>query len=79
MIAGTASVPNLVGDNLAAVGIALHSAGLVIGSISDVVDNTCNYVGRVKGQYPPAGTAVAYGSAVSVYVGERPPYPHQCP
>jgi alpha-tubulin suppressor-like RCC1 family protein len=79
VIAGTASVPNLVGDTLAGVGIALHNAGLVIGSISDVVDYTCNYVGRVKAQYPARGTAVAYGSAVSIYVGERPPYPHQCP
>ena len=79
VIAGTASVPNLVGDTLAGVGIALHNSGLVIGGIYDVVDYTCNYVGRVKAQIPAPGTAVAYGSAVSIYVGERPPYPHQCP
>ena len=78
-IAATPSVPNLVGDTLAAAGTALHNAGLALGPISDVTDYTCNYIGRVRGQYPPAGTTLAYLSAVSVTIAVRPLYPHQCP
>jgi len=79
VIAAAPTVPNVVGDTLAGVGIALRAAGLVVGTISTTTDWLCNDVGRVEYQNPPAGTTVAYGSAVSITIGERPPPPHECP
>ena len=75
----TTVVPRLKGDTLTGVYHALQAAGLVVGTISDVTDYTCNNVGRVSGQDPPAGTAVYYGSAVSITIWVRPPPPHVCP
>jgi beta-lactam-binding protein with PASTA domain len=68
-------VPKLIGDTPAQAATALHSAGLVLGTISYAVDYTCNDIGRVKSQNPPAGRVVYFSSAVSVTIGELPPAP----
>lgn len=79
VVAAAPSVPGLIGDTVTQAVSALHSAGLVIGRVSYVIDYTCNDIGRVKSQNPPAGTIVYFGSVVSVTIGERPPAPFQCP
>jgi len=79
VIAATPSVPELVGDTLTRATTALHSAGLVVGTISYAFDYTCDTIGRVMRQAPLAGTTVAYRSAVAVTIGERPPSTLQCP
>ena len=79
VVASAPVVPNLKGDTLAGAHLALQAAGLVVGTISYVTDYSCNNIGRVSGQNPPAGTTVYYGSAVSIAIGERPPPPHVCP
>ena len=52
-------------------------AGLVLGSVSSAVDNTCNNINRVLSQSPAAGTTQHVGSAVSITLGSRPKTP--CP
>jgi alpha-tubulin suppressor-like RCC1 family protein len=79
VVASAPVVPNLKGDTPAGAHLALQAAGLVVGTISYVIDYSCNNIGRVSGQNPPAGTTVYYGSAVSITIGERPPSPHLCP
>jgi beta-lactam-binding protein with PASTA domain len=73
----SATVPSLIGKTTAAASTTLQAAGLVLGGITDVTDNTCNYIGRVMRQNPVAGSVVSAGSAVAVTVGVRPPTP--CP
>ena len=79
VVASAPAVPNLVGDTPAGAHLALQAAGLVVGQISYYVDHSCNNIGRVMYQNPPAGTIVDPGSAVSITIGERPLYPYQCP
>jgi beta-lactam-binding protein with PASTA domain len=79
VVAAAASVPGLIGDPPAGAYLALQAAGLVVGTISYHVDYQCNNIGRVLYQNPPAGVIVPYGTAVSITIGERPPYPYQCP
>lgn len=79
IVASAPVVPNLKGDTPAGAHLALQAAGLVVGTISYVTDYSCDNIGRVSGQDPPAGTTVYYGSAVSITIGERPPPPHLCP
>ena len=74
-----ATVPNLSGDTTAQAGGALQAALLVLGTVSSAVDYTCNNLGTVTYQNPPAGTSVNPGSAVSITIGKAPPPPHQCP
>jgi len=73
------TVPNVVGDTLAQAGSALSAAGLTVGSVSNVLDNTCEFIGRVKDQSPNAGVQVAPGTAVNLHIGVKPPPPFQCP
>ncbi len=71
------TVPDLTGDTTAQAGQALQAAGLVLGTVSKVIDYSCNHIGTVMRQNPAAGTAVSPGSAVSVTIGQAPPNP--CP
>jgi serine/threonine-protein kinase len=70
-------VPDLRGDSTAQASATLQAAGLMLGSVSSVVDNTCNNIGRVLSQNPAAGTTQHVGSAVSITLGTRPKTP--CP
>jgi beta-lactam-binding protein with PASTA domain len=73
----TATVPNLRGDTTAQAGAALQAAGLALGSVGSVVDNSCNNIGTVLSQSPAAGTTQPIGSAVSITIGTKPKNP--CP
>ena len=72
-----ATVPGLSGDTTAQASQALNAAGLVLGTVSTAVDNSCTYIGTVMSQNPAAGSSAYRGSAVSVTIGKRPPHP--CP
>jgi len=71
------TVPDLSDDTTAQAGQALQAAGLVLGTVRSVVDNSCNNIGTVRSQNPFAGTRVNLGSPVSITIGTRPPHP--CP
>jgi hypothetical protein len=71
------TVPDLTGDGKAQAAQALQNAGLVLGSVSTVVDNLCNNVNTVLGQDPAPGTTLRIESAVSITIGARPK--HGCP
>jgi hypothetical protein len=58
-------------------GLSGIAAGLVLGSVSTAVDNTCNHRGTVMRQNPAAGAHVGFGSAVSITIGGPPKHP--CP
>jgi serine/threonine-protein kinase len=73
----SAVVPNLSGDSRSQAGQALQAVGLVLGTVSTVVDNSCNNLGTVLSQSPAAGAHVSLGSAVSITVGTLPKHP--CP
>ena len=80
LIAGSqaySTVPSLAGLTTTAAGQRLQAANLVLGTVTPVVDNTCNSIGRVMGQNPAAGTVVTGGTAVAVTIGVRPSHP--CP
>jgi beta-lactam-binding protein with PASTA domain len=72
-----ATVPDLTGDGRAQAAQALQNAGLVLGGVSTVVDNSCNNINTVLSQNPDAGTSLRTGSAVSITIGARPK--HGCP
>ena len=72
-----ATVPNLTGQTTAAASQNLQANGLVLGRVDTVVDNYCNNIGTVINQTPAAGSAVSFGSAVSITIGTRPAHP--CP
>jgi len=71
-------VPSLTGDTVATAGTALKAAGLVLGTVTNVVDPTCGHIGKVMSQSPVAGTRVNIGTAVAVRVGTRPAPPAVC-
>jgi alpha-tubulin suppressor-like RCC1 family protein len=71
------TVPDLTGDTTAQAGQALQAAGLVLGTVRSVVDNSCSNIGTVMSQNPVAGSRVNLGSPVSITIGTRPP--HLCP
>ena len=71
------AVPDLSGESQATATHNLQAAGLVLGSVGTVTDNSCNNIGLVLSQSPAAGTRVNQGSAVSITVGKRPTHP--CP
>jgi serine/threonine-protein kinase len=73
----TATVPNLRGDSTDQASTELQAAGLVLGTVSSAVDNSCDNINAVLSQSPAAGTTVATGSAVSITLGTRPKKP--CP
>jgi alpha-tubulin suppressor-like RCC1 family protein len=74
-----ATVPNVVFDKLATARTVLQGAGLILGTVTDVVDPTCNHLGAVLSQSPAAGTRVSLGAAVNVKVGIAPSLPQRCP
>jgi alpha-tubulin suppressor-like RCC1 family protein len=71
------TVPGLSSDTTAQAGQALQAVGLALGAVHTAVDHSCNNIGTVMSQNPAAGTAVSFGSAVSITIGQRPPSP--CP
>jgi len=71
------TVPTLTGDNTATASQQLQAAGLVLGTVSKAVDDTCSHIGTVMSQNPLAGTTVSFGSAVSITIGTPPA--HACP
>ncbi len=73
----TATVPNLRGDTTTRASSVLTAAGLTLGSVGSVVDNTCNNIGTVLSQTPAAGSTQPRGSAVSITIGVKPTRP--CP
>jgi alpha-tubulin suppressor-like RCC1 family protein len=74
----TTLVPSLTGDTVATAGTALKAAGLVLGTVTNVVDPTCGHIGKVLSQSPVAGTRVLVGSAVAIRIGTRPAPPAVC-
>jgi alpha-tubulin suppressor-like RCC1 family protein len=73
----SAVVPNLSGDTRSQASQSLQAAGLVLGTVNTVVDNSCNNLGTVLSQSPAAGAHVNPGSAVSITIGAPPKHP--CP
>jgi alpha-tubulin suppressor-like RCC1 family protein len=74
----SAVVPNLIGDTRAQASAALQAAGLVLGTVSMVVDSTCANIGTVVSQNPGPGTTLLQGSSVNIAIGTSPPPPRQC-
>ncbi len=73
-----AVVPSLSGDTQGQASQALQAVGLVLGTVSTIVDGTCSNIGTVMKQKPGPGTTVLPGSAVSITIGKSPAPPHQC-
>lgn len=66
------ATPNVVGLSQSAAQTALVAANLAVGSVSTASSNSVP-AGNVISQNPPAGTAVAQGSAVDLVVSSGPP------
>jgi alpha-tubulin suppressor-like RCC1 family protein len=73
------AVPAVLGYTTAQAGQALQAAGLTLGTVSTLIDSTCNNIGTVMKQSPSPGTMVPPGSAVSITIGKAPPPPRLCP
>lgn len=71
-----ATVPNVVGMRQLQAEQAISAAGFAP-QVRDVVDNQCNSIGMVTSQQPSGGTSLPQTSAVTIWVGTRPPHP--CP
>jgi hypothetical protein len=71
------TVPDVSGDSEAEARSELRAAGLVLGAVSDQVDDNCNNIGTVMSQTPNAGTQLLTGSTVTVKIGVLPPHPCQ--
>jgi alpha-tubulin suppressor-like RCC1 family protein len=74
----SAVVPSLIGDTRAQASAELQAAGLVLGTVSMVVDATCDNIGTVMSQNPGPGTTLLPGSSVNIAIGKSPPPPRQC-
>lgn len=72
----TATVPRVIGMTPGNARAALQAAHFAVWE-TDVVDNTCEHVGVVRGQSPQGGTLSTIGATVTIWVGVRPPHP--CP
>jgi alpha-tubulin suppressor-like RCC1 family protein len=70
-------VPNVTGDLRAAAITTIQDAGFSLGTVGSSPDKTCNNIGHVLSQNPPAGTNEAFGTPVSIVIGTRPATP--CP
>jgi beta-lactam-binding protein with PASTA domain len=73
------TVPDVRGDTLSQAAAALSAAGLTVGTVSTVPDNTCEFINLVKNQSPGPGAQVPQGTAVNLTFGKMPPPPFQCP
>jgi len=71
---GKVTVPDFRGLTPSQAGAALEAAGLRSGGWSGTPDWFCNSIGTVVAQYPYAGARVLPGTAVSLTLGEEPPY-----
>lgn len=69
-------VPNVVGQSYTAALSILKASGWAV-STKSVIDPTCNDTGLVVNQSPTAGTPLAKGSYVTIWVLTKPPTP--CP
>src|SRR5438552_2145303 len=67
----TVSVPNVVGQMLAAATSAITSAGLTVGTVT-MQSSTTVAPGNVISESPAAGASVAIGSAVNLVVSSGP-------
>ena len=72
-----AVVPDVVGRKSASAASAIKAVGLQVGTVGHQVDTTCNNIGTVMAQRPPAGTIRDVGTKVDYTVGDRPSTP--CP
>ena len=68
-------IPYVVGDTLEAAESAIAAAGYVRGTVSYVVDQSCEYIGVVAHQSPASGTAKAAGTRVDLSIGKQPSTP----
>ncbi|MGH8533263.1 MAG: right-handed parallel beta-helix repeat-containing protein, partial [Gammaproteobacteria bacterium] len=68
-------VPNVKGGTVAQASAALTAAGFTKGTVSYVVDPTCNDLGLVISQIPAAGAGAAAGTAVKLSVAIKPSTP----
>jgi PASTA domain len=75
----SATVPNVVGQNVNRATDLLSGAGLTVSDIVGTPDFTCNFIGLVADQSPDAGATVEPGSGVRLALGEMPPPPFECP
>jgi eukaryotic-like serine/threonine-protein kinase len=67
---GTVVIPSLVGDDPATAGSALGNLGLATTQVTEPSNSVAT--GKVTRTTPPAGTKVAAGSTVTVYVSTGP-------
>lgn len=65
--AAGSTVPNVLGSTLAGATEAIVNAGLIICSITGIVDSSVP-IGSVVSQSPPAGSSVAPGSCVTLVI-----------
>jgi hypothetical protein len=72
------AVPSVAGDAENDAINVIDSAGLVAGTVSQT-DPTCSSLGDVIRQSPGAGTLVAPGATVTLFIGQAPPPPFHCP
>ena len=63
-------VPSVIGYSQSDAAQVLQAAGYVLGRVAIVVDLTCEYLGEVKTQTPPAGTIDPPGTRVNVTIGK---------
>jgi hypothetical protein len=68
-------VPDVRGDTLTEASSGLAAAGFTRGTVSYVVDPTCNDIGVVKSQSPAAGTHAETGTPVNLSIGDEPSTP----
>src|SRR5262249_22705612 len=68
-------IPDVRGYTLAEASSALVTAGFAQGTVSYVVDPSCNNVGAVTSQSPAAGTHAATGTLVNLSIGQQPSTP----
>jgi hypothetical protein len=66
------SIPNVKGNTLADATSALTAAGYTRGTVSYIVDSTCNNIDLVTKQSPAAGTSMAPGTPVKLWIGTEP-------
>jgi beta-lactam-binding protein with PASTA domain len=71
--------PDRPGDTTAEASLAIALSGLNLGTVSSVIDRTCNNIGLVVSQNPAAGSVVPPGTPVNIAIGQLPPPPFQCP
>lgn len=77
VVSCTVSVPDLRGQTVNGASATLRDAHLVLGTVRNATDTSCNNIGTVMNHSPTAGAQTTWGAAVNVTVGQRPRTP--CP